>query len=107
MPVNLTQFLTGLGIQLGAGGIIGFAAGYALKKLAKIVAFILGVFILALMYLNYAGIVDVRWEGLLGWGEEALSWIAMHYSPIASFIITNIPFASSFTVGFALGVKAA
>jgi len=105
LAVDITPFLTGLGLQLGAGGIIGFAAGYALKKLTKIVAFILGLFILALMYLNYVGIIEVNWVGLLGWTEEALTWIGHHYTPIVSFIITNIPFAASFVAGFAIGIK--
>jgi uncharacterized membrane protein (Fun14 family) len=37
--------------QVGVGGVGGFIAGYASKKLLKIVALIVGLFILALIYL--------------------------------------------------------
>ena len=47
--------LYGLVLQLGAGGAIGFLAGYAIKKLARLVAVGLGLLILLLMVLNYYG----------------------------------------------------
>jgi uncharacterized membrane protein (Fun14 family) len=42
--------ITPLIYQVGIGGIGGFIAGYAFKKLLKIVAVIVGLFILALIY---------------------------------------------------------
>ena len=105
MPVDITSLLLGLGVQLGAGGILGFLAGYALKKIAKIVAVVLGLFILALMYLNYIGVIVVRWEGLLGITQDILRAVGTKYGSFAVFILQNIPSAASFTVGFALGIK--
>ena len=35
--------------QLGAGGILGFVVGYAIKKMMKIVAVIIGIFALILI----------------------------------------------------------
>jgi len=97
--------LLGLAIQLGAGGLLGFFAGYALKKLAKIVAVLLGVFVLCLMALNYYGVIEVKWTELAGLGEEVLRWLESRYTSVAGFVIENLPFAGSFIAGFALGLK--
>ena len=99
--------LLGLAIQLSTGGLLGFLAGFALKKLAKVLAVILGLFVLGLMVLNYYGVVRVDWSGLIGLGEEALKWIEIRYSSIAAFVLENLPFAGSFLVGFAIGLKIA
>lgn len=92
--------------QLGLGGIGGFIAGYALKKFMKIVAVIIGLFILALVYLGYQGIIDINYSELgravkdgLGLTGQAAEWIAP--------IIAHLPFAGSFGVGFFLGFKVA
>lgn len=98
--------LYGLVLQLGAGGAIGFLAGYAIKKLAKLVAVGLGLLILLLMALNYYGIIEVRWTQLIGIGEEALEWLSQHYTTMASFAVQNMPFAGGFAAGLVLGFKA-
>lgn len=98
--------LYGLVLQLGAGGVIGFLAGYAIKKLAKLIAVGLGLLILLLMVLNYYGVVEVRWTQLVGIGEEALKWISQHYTTLASFAAQNMPFAGGFAAGLVLGLKA-
>ena len=45
----------------GGGFLFGAVAGYALKKLMKLAAIVLGVFVVALMYLSYKGWLDVKW----------------------------------------------
>jgi len=102
--VSVSEILTPLVFQLGAGGIAGFVVGYALKKLAKIVAFILGLFFIALLYLGYTGIINVNYgklieaiEGLMRSVAGASSWITA--------VIAVLPFAATFAVGFGLGLK--
>jgi len=104
VSVEITQPFMGLMVQLGIGGSAGFLAGYALKKLAKVLAVMAGAFILVLMYLNYEGIIMVNWEKLSGAGEKIMEWIGQ-YPTFSQFIIKNIPFAGSFAAGFALGFK--
>ncbi len=90
--------------QLGIGGIGGFIAGYALKKLLKIVVIIAGLFVLALVYLSYKGILTVNYEelgnlvsGALGLTGQAPEWITL--------IVANLPFAGAFGLTFFLGFK--
>jgi uncharacterized membrane protein (Fun14 family) len=44
----------------GAGGV-GFVVGYAVKKVAKIIAVIVGLFFVGLAYLDYNGWAKIDW----------------------------------------------
>lgn len=47
-------------IFFGAGGI-GFVVGYAVKKVAKIIAVVVGLFFMGLAYLDYQGWAKIDW----------------------------------------------
>lgn len=100
----MSEIVTPLSYQLGIGAVGGFIAGYALKKFLKIVAVIIGLFILALVYLGYQGIISINYGALgdavsssLGLTGQAAEWI----SPI----IAHLPFAGAFGFAFFLGFK--
>ena len=46
-----------------AGGI-GFVLGYTLKKVAKILAVIVGLFFMGLAYMDYNGWIKVNWQAV-------------------------------------------
>ena len=49
----------------GAGGFLfGAAAGYAIKKVIKIAAVVIGLFVAGLAYLSYRGWIDVKWVAM-------------------------------------------
>jgi uncharacterized membrane protein (Fun14 family) len=48
----------------GGGFLFGAVAGYAIKKVMKIAAVVIGLFVAALAYLSYRGWVDVRWVAM-------------------------------------------
>ena len=50
-------------VFFGAGGI-GFVFGYAVKKVAKILAVVLGLFFIGLAYMDYNGWVKVNWQAV-------------------------------------------
>lgn len=90
--------------QLGLGGVGGFFVGYALKKLAKIIAILLGLGIVVLLYLSQTGYIQVNYDKLseatsrlLGAAGQAQAWLTP--------LLANLPFAGSFLLGFALGFK--
>ena len=58
MPVENFVFSVGRGILLGA------VAGYAIKKVMKIAAVVIGLFVAGLAYLSYRGWVDVKWVAM-------------------------------------------
>jgi uncharacterized membrane protein (Fun14 family) len=45
----------------GGGFLFGTVAGYAIKKLMKIAAVVIGLFVVGLSYLSYRGWIDVKW----------------------------------------------
>jgi uncharacterized membrane protein (Fun14 family) len=48
----------------GGGFLFGAVAGYAIKKVMKIAAIIIGLFVIGLGYLSYRGWVDVKWVAM-------------------------------------------
>ncbi len=93
-----------LGFQLGAGGIGGFIVGFAIKKISKLVAIVVGLFVLALIYLSTQGILSINYSALfdgiakaLGLAQSAFSWVVT--------VISLLPFAGTFVAGFLLGFK--
>ena len=100
----MSEIVSPLVFQLGIGGVGGFIVGFALKKLSKLVLFLTGLFILALIYLSTQGIINVDYaslfnalSGLIGSAGAAFSWLVG--------VISLLPFAGSFLVGFLLGFK--
>ncbi len=100
----MSEIATPLVFQLGAGAVGGFIVGYAIKKVAKLIVVLIGIFLLALIYLSSQGILYVNYDklfnavkGSLGGAGEAFGWLTP--------IIAHLPFAGSFLAGFFLGFK--
>ncbi len=90
--------------QLGLGGLGGFIIGYALKKISKIILVLIGLFIIALVYLGMKGIISINYDALL---ESISGLLGMAYaaSSLLVQVIALIPFAGSFVTGFLIGLK--
>jgi uncharacterized membrane protein (Fun14 family) len=100
----LSEVITPIVYELGLGAVGGFVVGFALKKIAKLFIIVLGIFIVALLYLGASDIVSINFGSLwsavgswLGGASQAASWLVG--------LITIIPFIGSFAVGFFLGFK--
>jgi uncharacterized membrane protein (Fun14 family) len=57
----------------GGGFLFGTAAGFAIKKLMKIAAVVIGLFVAALAYLSYKGLIDVKWVAMENATRSALT----------------------------------
>jgi uncharacterized membrane protein (Fun14 family) len=98
---------------IGGGFLVGLVAGYAIKKVIKIVAVIIGLFIAALAYMEYQRIIDVNWAKMQAVSQNGLTWVVNMIIHISNNIgsthtgtLSNvgIPLASSASAGFALGL---
>ena len=58
MPVEVFVF------SAGGGFLFGAVAGYAIKKVMKLSAVVVGLFVAALAYLSYKGLIDVKWVAM-------------------------------------------
>ena len=96
-----------LGLQFGTGAVIGGLIGYFAKKVAKILAFIVGLELALFAFLEKKGYMSVRWDalsgGLLDAGEAAAEvsngWIA----PVLSAASVTGGFVGGFYLGFRRG----
>jgi len=89
--------------QIGVGGVGGFLAGFAVKKIAKILAFFAGVYFLSLLYLSQIGVVNINYEKFL----EAISGVATN-EQVTNYllaIVASLPFTGSFVAGLIFGLK--
>jgi len=100
----MSEIVSPLVYQLGIGGIGGFIVGYAVKKISKLIAVVIGLFIIVLLYLGTQGIISINYSALwnalagsLGFAGQAASWLIG--------LISLLPFMGSFIVGFLLGFK--
>jgi uncharacterized membrane protein (Fun14 family) len=100
----LVEILTPLLTQLGVGGVAGLCVGYALKKMGKIVAFIIGLAFIGLELLAYKGIISINYSALEEWATGLIGQVGVAEG-VLTVIIGNLPFAASFLVGFAIGLK--
>lgn len=101
IPTNLLSPLAG---ELGIGGIGGFCVGYAMKKVAKIVAAVCAVGFLGLQYLAYRGIIAINYSALNSWVMNMLGE-AGALQVILTTLLAQMPFGVGFVGGLALGLK--
>jgi uncharacterized membrane protein (Fun14 family) len=57
----------------GGGFLLGAVAGYAIKKVMKIAAVVIGLFLAGLAYLSYRGWVDVKWTAMEDASRSAIT----------------------------------
>jgi uncharacterized membrane protein (Fun14 family) len=95
-----------LGIEFGTGGVIGGIIGFAAKKIAKIIAVLVGLELALFKFLESRGILTVDWDklsaGFLKASQDAAqgappSWIQT--------ILSTLSIGAGFTGGFLLGFK--
>ena len=99
------ELLTPLITQLGLGFVAGFIVGYAIKKIAKVLAIILGLLFLGLMYLMWKGIIEINFDALRQFIMSNLHGVEAGLSELVGWIGGVLPWAGSFVVGFAIGLK--
>lgn len=94
--------------SIGSGGVFGFLVGFAIKKVMKILAVVVGVFFGAMMYLQSQGIVNVNWDKLQSVSLSTVTTIANSFtdtgqiSSIAGDL--GIPLTGGLAAGFAIGL---
>jgi uncharacterized membrane protein (Fun14 family) len=98
-----------MGIEFGGGGLIGGIIGYAAKKVAKIIAIIVGLELALFKFLETRGILEVNWNAITGAAQDTAtsagnaaagqppSWLLS--------LLSALPVSAGFTGGFLIGFK--
>src|SRR5919108_1747086 len=113
--MNVVDYAPFVG-TIGGGFIAGALAGYAVKKVIRFAAVIVGLFITGLAYLQYQGIIHVDWSKFQAVSQSGITWVADTLTHISNNIgaphaatsdlgLSNIiPLTSSVSAGFMLGI---
>jgi uncharacterized membrane protein (Fun14 family) len=99
--------ISSIGAIVGGRFFGGLLFGYAVKKVVKLIAVVVGLFIVGLAYLQYQQIASVNWDKI----EGTISTIAntttntLNEYNIESLATTNlgIPLTGGMSAGFAIG----
>jgi len=110
-PAPLLQFnidFQQLGVEAGSGALIGALIGFAAKKVAKIIAVLVGLELALFKFLESRGILTVDWErlsaGIIGAGESAANGTPPTW---VETILSTLSISAGFTAGFFVGWKKA
>jgi len=100
---------------MGGGFFVGIVIGYALKKVVKIVAIVVGLFFVGLAYLQYQQIINLNWNKLQQVSQNAavtilngtkhipgLTNVSSHTTSLAISDF-GIPLTGSAAIGFTIG----
>jgi uncharacterized membrane protein (Fun14 family) len=101
------ELSSSIAVTIGGGFFGGVLLGYALKKIVKLIAVVVGLFIAGLAYLQYHQIAYFNWdriEGTISTIANATTNTFNDYN-IETLATTNlgIPLTSSMSAGFAVG----
>ena len=92
---------------VGGGFFAGLVTGWALKKVLKLIAIVIGLFFGALIYLQSQTIININWNKLQSASEGTLSTIGNSITNTGEFsnIMGNvgIPLTGSLSAGFIVG----
>lgn len=84
--------------------LIGFALGYATRKVFKIGLIVLAVAFVAIQALTYAKVASVDWGGLVDWLNKALLNLKENDN-VTQFVTRRIPSTGALVAGALLGFK--
>ena len=74
--MNIVESLAPTASTLGGGFFVGVLIGYALKKVIKLVAVMVGLFLAGLAYLQSQQIDNINWNKLQQVYEESITTVS-------------------------------
>ena len=121
--MSIVESLGPTAATVGGGFFVGILIGYALKKVIKLLAVIVGLFLAGLAYLQYHQIANINWNKLQTVSEGAITTLSnaiiihitdisggsggdAHAATTASLAMTSfgIPLTGSMSAGFTIGL---
>lgn len=93
--------------QIGFGAVAGFAAGYALKKVGKLLAIAVGLLFIALQVLAYFGFVSIDWANVQRTVDPMLTGpsLSSAWRTVVHVLTFNVAFAVAFVPALVIGLR--
>jgi len=98
---------TALGIQMGGSALIGAVIGYTSKKVAKVIAVLVGAQLVLFKLLESRGVLIVNWSAITDAGSDLGSDGANRAKDLVTMFIETTGIGASFAGGFYLGFRRA
>ena len=80
-----------IGITIGGGFFSGVLIGFALKKVVRLVAVVVGLFLTALAYLQYQEIININWSSLQAASQNTIAMFANAITQILGLTTNGHP----------------
>lgn len=95
-----------LGLEVGGGAVVGALIGFTAKKVAKLIAIIIGIELALFKFLETRGVLDVNWDRIYSTAGETTDVATSTEAPswLMSFL-SALPVTAGFAGGFLLGFK--
>ena len=99
-----SDIITLISASVGGGFFGGILLGYALKKVVKLIAVVVGLFLVGLAYLQYQQVASVNWAKVEGTISTIATSTFNDYN-IETLAMTNlgIPLTGGLSAGFTIG----
>jgi uncharacterized membrane protein (Fun14 family) len=105
LPLQLID-VRQLGIEAGSGAVVGGVVGFAAKKVAKLLAVLIGIELALFKFLESREILSVDWErltaGLVKTSRDATAGAPPDW---VMTILSTLSISGGFTAGFLVGFK--
>lgn len=101
-----TETLLPLATSVGGGFFAGILVGYFIKKLIKVIMFVVGGIFALLLYLQYTGIIAINMAKLSSsteWLINSGSSMVSQLDNVNSVSSLGLPLTASMSAGFVLG----
>jgi uncharacterized membrane protein (Fun14 family) len=89
----------------GAGFLVGFCIGFALRTFARLSAVVVGLVLLALFGLSQGGLITVDWAAIEASFQSAVATIQKETSGLGAFVAGSLPVAGMAGAGIFTGFK--
>lgn len=91
--------------RLGFSFFVGFCIAYALRTFVKASLVVIGVMLLALFGLQYAGVIDVDWSAMEGHYQRLTAKLSAQTASFQRFITGYLPSSASAALGLVVGFR--
>lgn len=103
-PSTDVSVLRSVSEQLGVGGVLGVAAGYASRRLGRAALMAVGTEVIVLQYFATRGWVTVHW-GRVGEDLRPVAGPGGIAAGLKEILLYKLPFTAAFSVGLAAGLR--
>lgn len=92
-----------VGEQISFGGVLGFAAGYSIRKVGKAMLFLVGTEVVVLQYMAYREWLTMDWRRL---GHDLAPKLSRStWEGLVEILVYKMPFSAAFSGGLVAGLR--